>query len=128
MMNGATFDEQVFARMMALAESVLEKAEPLPGTQAIVLETVAGNEFAAEIPDALSESHVYEGALLEQLELYRELVVKNVLCVWADGGVDLPSMAFRKMLCELSPENLNAAVFLRTKDGYTVKPMGVTMK
>ena len=69
MMNGVTFDEKVFARMMALAESVLEKAEPLPGTQAIVLETVAGNEFAAEIPDALSESHVYEGALLEQLDV-----------------------------------------------------------
>ena len=118
----------VLARMKQTAASLLRTAENLPNTQAIVLETVSGNEYAAVIADALSADHIDARALLERLTDAEDTAVKWILCQWADGGVDLPSMAFRRMLCELSPENLNAAVFLRTKDGYTVKPMGVTMK
>lgn len=128
MKHTTVLDGSAFEGLMRKAESLLRTVEKLPHMQAIVLETDEGNEYGAVIADALSAECADERALVVRLAEAKDVTVKRLLCLWADGGVDLPSMAFRRMLCELSAENGNAVILLKAENGYTVKQMGVTMK
>ena len=93
-------------------------------TQAIALRTVGGTIHTAVIADAVCGDRSDEAALIAALGE----AVASLVCVWrADGfPVDLPSMAFRKMLCAHNAQNADAQIWMLTDRGYAPVRLGST--
>lgn len=126
--NRKPFDGDVFERMKKTALELLDAAERGPYTQAVVLLSVRGNEYGAVIQNALSEEKTDERALLARLHRAEDTAIQCVLCMWQDGGIDIPSLAFRRMLCDLNPNNTEALQFVMTTDGVVGIDVFATMK
>ncbi len=126
--NPLPFDADVFERMKKSADGLLCKADKREYTQAIVLLSRTGREYGAVIEDALSEDKNEEKALIDSLSTANDIKVSRVLCMWQDGGIDIPSFAFRKMLLEIDPSNNDCGIFVSTADGFSVIRLENTMK
>ena len=127
-LNIVQFDENIFERMMNTANTALKDAECEQYTQAIVLLSTAGNEYSAVIKNALSEEKADEKVLLELLKKAEDTEIRYCLCMWQDGSVDIPSFAFRNMLCELNQKNSETLLFVMTAGGIDLKELFATMK
>jgi len=122
------FDEKLFNKMSAIAKESLEEAKKQQYTQSIVLLTSCGGEYCSVITNALSAEKTDESALIERLIAANDTCMSLILCMWGDGNIDIPSFAFRKMLCKLNPDNLNAGILVNTFNGYSAIKLGNTMK
>ncbi len=118
--------QAIFESMKKSASALLRGVEDGEYTQAIVLLTANENEYAYVIKNALSEEKADETALLERLKNADDTDVRYALCVWQNGGIDLPSFAFRKMLRELNCGNSEALIFVLTSDGIAAKKLSLT--
>lgn len=123
-----TIDPSVFEQIKNTTEKLLSHANNDQYTQAITLVSSLGNEYSAIIKNALSEEMADEKSLLEQLTNANDTEICYVICIWKDGGIDLPSMAFRKLLCTLNSKNSEALIFVMTKDGISARIISSTMK
>ncbi len=83
----------------------------------------AENLFSLPICDMTEEKE-----LIEKLKAAGDTEIRYVLCMWQDNSVDIPSFAFRKMLCELDQKNQEAALFVMTTEDISAIKMSVTMK
>ncbi len=126
--NKLQFDKDIFERMQKNASDILSNATKEEYTQAIVLLSSKGKEYSRVIKNALSQDKIDEASLLETLIAENDTYIYRVLCMWQDGGIDIPSLKFRKMLCESSSKNLESGIFVKTKDGYSVINLSVTLK
>lgn len=126
--NPLPFDEKLFNKMSAIAKESLEEAKKQQYTQSIVLLTSCGGEYCSVITNALSAEKTDEADLIERLIAANDTCVSSILCMWGDGNIDIPSFAFRKILCELNPDNLNAGILVNTFNGYSAIKLGNTMK
>ncbi len=100
--------------MMNTANTILKNAECEQYTQAIVLLSATGKEYSAVIKNVLSEEKTDEKILLDTLKEAKDTEIRYCLCTWCDGSIDIPSFAFRNMLCELNPKNSETLSFVRT--------------
>lgn len=126
--NPMSFDSEALAKMYNTAKDLLRDAVPRQYTEAIVLLTATGKEYGTVIQDAISKTKSDEKSLLRKLSVASDTEVRYVLCMWASGGVDIPSYDFRKMLYELNNKNEDAGILIRTKDGYSAMKLGITLK
>ena len=110
-------DAAAFERMMNAAEAELSKAEKSQYIQAIVLLSVKGNEYSTLIKNALSKEKSDETALLKRIKDLNDTEIRYALCLWQDGGIDIPSYWFRKSLCTLDPKNTETLLFVMSTDG-----------
>ncbi len=109
--------------MMVTANTVLKDAECEQFTQAIVLLSAAGNEYSAVIKNVLAEEKTDEKALLERLKKADDTEIRYCLCMWQNGSIDIPSFAFRDMLCELNPKNSETQSFVMTVSTKKISEM-----
>ena len=121
-------DAAAFERMMNAAETELSKAEKSQYIQAIVLLSVKGNEYSTLIKNALSKEKSDETALLKRIKDLNDTEIRYALCLWQDGGIDIPSYWFRKSLCALDPKNTETLLFVMTTDGIGGIKVSTTMK
>ncbi len=121
------FDAKIREHMIKTASELLKNADKGQYTQALVLTTDKG-EYGAVISNALSPEKAEEGCLLDRLRTADDTAVRYVLCMWGDAGIDLPSHAFRELLCELDPQNAEALIFVRTKSGISAVKLQTTLK
>ena len=121
-------DAAAFEQMMNAAEAELSKAEKSQYIQAIVLLSVKGNEYSTLIKNALSEEKTDEIALLERMKNSNDTEIRYALCLWQDGGIDIPSYWFRESLCTLDPKNTETLLFVMTADGIGGIKVSTTMK
>ena len=121
-------DAAAFERMMNAAEAELSKAEKSQYTQAIVLLSVKGNEYSTLIKNALSKEKSDETALLKRIKDLNDTEIRYALCLWQDGGIDIPSYWFRKSLCTLDPKNTETLLYVMTADGIGGIKVSTTMK
>ena len=126
--NSLPFDADVFERMKKTALELLCGAEKEEYTQAIVLLSRAGNEYGAVIENALLKDKREEKALIERILSANDTSLSRVLCVWQDGGIDIPSFAFRQMLCDADDSNSDCGIFVTVDDGYSVIKLENSMK
>ena len=112
-------------KMMQTAKALLEGSTDGEYTQAIVLLSKKGTENGAIIANALDPALTDEKALIARI--VGDTEISYILCVWQNGGIDLPSITFRRMLVELDVRNLGAKIFLRTENGYSEKELGMTI-
>ena len=113
----------MFEKMINIAQNKLneitEVANGLPEPQVTVLLTVGDNIYIA-VNDL-------NGAICEELKQNKTTQISKIVTMWKDGGVDLPSLTFRKALVEMDEYNKNTEVVLQGKDGYLIKRLSVTM-
>ena len=121
-------DAAAFERMMNAAEAELSKAEKSQYIQAIVLLSVKGNEYSTLIKNALSKEKSDETALLKRIKDLNDTEIRYALCLWQDGGIDIPSYWFRKSLCTLDPRNTETLLFVMSTDGIGGIKVSTTMK
>ena len=121
-------DAAAFERMMNAAEAELSKAEKSQYIQAIVLLSVKGNEYSTLIKNALSKEKSDETALLKRIKDLNDTEIRYALCLWQDGGIDIPSYWFRKSLCTLDPKNTETLLFVMSTDGIGGIKVSTTMK
>ena len=121
-------DAAAFERMMNAAEAELSKAEKSQYIQAIVLLSVKGNEYSTLIKNALSKEKSDETALLKRIKDLNDTEIRYALCLWQDGGIDIPSYWFRKSLCTLDPKNTETLLFVMSTDGIGGIKVSNTMR
>ena len=121
-------DAAAFERMINAAEAELSKAEKSQYIQAIVLLSVKGNEYSTLIKNALSKEKSDETALLKRIKDLNDTEIRYALCLWQDGGIDIPSYWFRKSLCTLDPKNTETLLFVMSTDGIGGIKVSTTMK
>ena len=121
-------DAAAFERMMNAAEAELSKAEKSQYIQAIVLLSANGNEYSTLIKNALSKEKSDETALLKRIKDLNDTEIRYALCLWQDGGIDIPSYWFRKSLCALDPKNTETLLFVMSTDGIGGIKVSTTMK
>ena len=121
-------DAAAFERMMNAAEAELSKAEKSQYIQAIGLLSVKGNEYSTLIKNALSKEKSDETALLKRIKDLNDTEIRYALCLWQDGGIDIPSYWFRKSLCTLDPKNTETLLFVMSTDGIGGIKVSTTMK
>ena len=121
-------DAAAFERMMNAAEAELSKAEKSQYIQAIVLLSVKGNEYSTLIKNALSKEKSDETALLKRIKDLNDTEIRYALCLWQEGGIDIPSYWFRKSLCTLDPKNTETLLFVMSTDGIGGIKVSTTMK
>ena len=126
--NHLPFDTDLLERLQKAASIMLKSAEQGQYTQGLILISSTEKEYSAVIKDVLSEEHAEEKALLEELKANHDTTIDYILCMWQDGCIDIPSWAFRKMLCSLDPKNADARLFVTTKNGVSVIKLANTMK
>lgn len=126
--NSLPFDSDIFERMKKTALELLVNAEKKEYTQAIVLLSGTGREYGAVIENALSGDKKDEKALIECLASANDTKLNHVLCMWRDGGIDIPSFALRQMLCDVDDSNNDCGIFVMVDDGYSVINLENTMK
>lgn len=126
--NKMDFDPAAFEKMKALATETLSNAKVGQYTQAIVLFSESEALYGAVIENALSQERADERELLEKLKTNGDARIRYCLCMWQDGGIDIPSVAFRRMLLDLDKENYRAVLLVTTVDGICGIELGATMK
>lgn len=114
--------------MKKTAVDLLRNAEEGQYPQAIVLSSAMGKEYGAIIKNALFEEKTDEASLLERLKTAEDTEIRYVLCMWRHEEIDIPSFAFRKMLCAVHSKNSESLLFVMTKDGASVIKVSATMK
>ena len=122
------FDTDLLERLQKTASIMLKNAEQGQYTQVLILVSSTEKEYSAVIKNVLSEEHPEEKALLEELKANHDTTIDYILCMWQDGCIDIPSWAFRKMLCSLDPKNADALLFVMTGNGVSAVRLANTMK
>ncbi len=123
-----TVDLTVFETMKETAVRLLSDAKIGQYTQAIVLRSAEGNEYFTVIENALSEEKAAETALLQELKCADDTEICYALCMWQDNNIDIPSHAFRRLLCALNPKNSDAILFVNSEQGISGAKISSTMK
>ena len=98
---------QLFEQMKSAADAALEELRA-DSLQVLAVKTENG------------EITVFENDLSSDREAQflsaQEKTLVALLCVWANGQIDLPSMNIRKRLIEINPKNADAVVYLQGKE------------
>lgn len=115
-------------KLCSVAEELLKNADKKPYTQTIVLYTSKNNGYGVLIKDALSEEKSDEKSLFELMTSNDDTKVTSLICIWHEGSFDLPSCAFRQMLCKLNPENEEAKITFPKENGWFSRTVKSTMK
>ena len=126
--DAAAFERMMNAAEAELSKAELSKAENSQYIQAIVLLSVKGNEYSTRIKNALSKEKSGETALLKRIKDLNDTEIRYALCLWQDGGIDIPSYWFRKSLCTLDPKNTETLLFVMSTDGIGGIKVSTTMK
>lgn len=94
----------------------------------LLLETRSGEIYTVtyRLADAIDPDFVIK-TLIAMKRQCGVRVGRIVCLVGKNGGLDLPSYAFREALVDLDPVNLDAEMLLCGRNGFIVKPVRVTM-
>lgn len=111
--------EEMIAMAKARLDSLTEKVDCLPSPQVTVLLT--GND---RIYLAVNDT---DGRICGALQSNCDTKIAGMVTVWKDGGVDLPSIRFRKALLEMDGHNRDTQMLLQGGNGYILKKIAETV-
>ena len=109
----------MFDDLLNYAKDVLSKTNHVhkgfPEPQVIVFTTTKCSTYISAdntIDDICSE-----------LISKQDTKISNLVAMWKNGQVDLPSLAFRKAILEMNSENKDTNILLQGKEGLIVKKL-----
>ena len=114
--------DPIFQEMLRLATEHFHNCAPTDSAfhQCIVLHT-ADNVYKtyAVNGDNVADLAQHSCAILTS---ENNALIRDIVCMWGNGAVDVPAYAFLKKLCALNAENKLARVWLRSSpDTHTAK-------
>ncbi len=114
-----------FVTLLNIAKRELEKEKTKKDFQVIVIEY--SNEkiesFLLSHPNFLTGDKVVSAAKAND-----DCKIKRIVCMWHNGGIDLPCYDLRASLYSLSEENGFAEILLRDGNSFIAKEMKATLK
>ncbi len=114
-----------FATMLDMAKQEIVKARSEKDFQVIVIEYATGEFEKFLLPDP----DFYDGeAVVSAAKAHADPRIKSIVCMWSNGGVDLPSYSLRASLCGLAEENGSAEILLQGYHSFVVKEIRKTLK
>lgn len=105
-----------------------KEAEKLSDGNVVVMLTAKGTVISVSFQNVHSAIEA-ENAMKLLIEKKKdgESQIKRMVCMWHEGGIDLPSYAFREALVDIDSKNLSAQILLNGLGGYVVKTVKATM-
>lgn len=116
-----------FELMKKRADALRETCEMQPDTQVVVVLTSNHNMYGTVIDHVMDSAHGCEHAFLQKLQDQHDTDIRQMVCMWPEGSLDVPSYDFRQMICHLHENNQNAELLLQGQDGYLRKTIAQTM-
>ena len=116
-----------FELMKTRADALREICEVQPYTQVVVVLTSNHNMYGTVLDNAMDPAHPCEHAFLKELQDQHDTDIRQMVCMWLNGGLDVPSYDFRQMVCDLREDNQNAEMLLQGAEGYLKKTIAQTM-
>lgn len=83
------------------ADALRKICEVQPYTQIVVILTSNHNMYGTVIDNVMDSAHPCEYAFLKELQNKHDTDIRQVVCMWSDGSLDVPSYDFRQMICDL---------------------------
>ena len=111
-----------------LLDRARKEADQLSDGNTVVMLTSGGTIYSISFQDMNSACDA-EGAMKFLIEKKKsgDSKIEKMICMWHDGGIDLPSFAFREALLAVDSKNLSTQMLLNGFEGYVVKTVKVTM-
>lgn len=109
------------------ADTLRKICEVQPYTQIVVILTSNHNMYGTVIDNVMDSAHPCEYAFLKELQNKHDTDIRQLVCMWSDGNLDVPSYDFRQMICDLHENNQNAEMLLRGAKGYLKKTIAQVM-
>jgi len=96
--------------------------------EVVVMLTSKGTVISVLFED-LNSAIDPDGIMRSLLEIKKngDAKIERMVCMWHNGGVDLPSFAFREALLTVDSTNFSSEMLLNGLTGYIVKTVMVTM-
>ena len=117
--KGRYNDMTEFDVLLKTAQAQLSEvdASSAPYLQVICAQSAGGTIYRALFRNALSAEAEMD-RFFEMLRTADDTTLSLLVCVWANGAVDVPSYAFRKALLALDATNADCRIFLKGEHGY----------
>lgn len=111
-----------------LLNKAKQEADALSDGGVVVMLTAKGNIYPIVFKDTRSSSDA-EGVIKFFVELKKsnDTKLERLVYIWHDGGIDLPSYAFREALLKVDRTNFSAKMLLQGLQSYIVKTIQATM-
>lgn len=119
------FDKSEFDGLVTTAKDALKFIKPEDMTQAVVFKTSLGNVYHTVIQNTGEDKE--SDKLLAQMKKNEDTHITEMVCVWHEGSVDLPSYDLRVKLLSLNPKNKDSLVLLQGLEKYIVKELDKLM-
>lgn len=113
-------DENELLQLVSMANS---KLSSLKGEQIIVIKSSKSNVYTFDM-DLSGEC---ENGLIDTLHQNNDIEVSCLVCMWRDGGIEIPSMSIRKKLLALSESNESTILILQGDGGFCIKTIKTCM-
>ncbi len=116
------------AQWEMLLNCARQEVEKLSDGSVVVMLTSAGSVCSISFRN-MSETIDAEGAMKFLLEKKKsgDAKIERLVCMWHDGGIDLPSFAFREALLTIESKNISTQMIMNGFDGYVVMTVKATM-
>ena len=101
----------------ALVETAKAKAAEFPAAEQVVVVKTAQDNVYAFANDVLSKGEKDERTFLKGLCDKGETELAYVVCVWKNGGVEIPAMHFLRRILEADPKNAKAHLAVEGENG-----------
>lgn len=114
--NEATIEPE-FKTMLSLVQTYFKTHDmkQYKYHQCLVLSTDEGKEkLYSFYSDSVNKLVTQSCSVISSKET---ATIKRIVCMWDDGGIEVPAFQFMKKLCEINLENRNAEVLLSAGSG-----------
>ncbi len=116
-----------FNLLIKTAKEKIANIENLKKSQIIIVMSGKNNLFYEIIDYTLTDAYLKGNKLINELKENEDTEVRKILCMWNDGCIELPSIYFRKLLCELNEKNKYSEILLNGKDSLFVSKINRIM-
>ncbi len=115
-----------FSDMVDIAKKNLKGIDPASMSQCVVVRTAKNNLYVRVIKDVETNECIEEKEFLRELKELNDIEFLQIVCMFPEICMTMPSYVFRKMICELHPNNKNAEMILSGEDCYIKKTIAET--
>lgn len=125
--NEKNCPDEDFEKLLAVVQGDFDVLEQ-QYAQSIACMTVSGNVYHTVLDNACTKEKNSEKAFLKSLADKNDVVIKKMVCMWADKSLDVPSNDFRNLICALHPDNKNTEILLQGEKEYVKMKIIETVK
>ena len=116
-----------FNKILELAKEKKPSNNLHKHAQVVVALSTSGNIYHKVINNPLTEELIDENSFISELIANQDIQIDKMVCLWANGCVDLLSYNFRKLLCATNSLNGETKMLLQGYNGYIVKTLSQTL-